>query len=150
MIFYIIFFIIMCVILLWVTIGRKEAWPFSWYPMYAGSHVAGKVNVIRIALQKPDGKLSWWQSRFYRYPEFTGRKLQQLRQAGNVNNTIFLHLERNRLLLEVLRLIESEEGATHPYSGFHIVERTVSDHLEITDRTVDIVSFSELKNGKTA
>lgn len=151
MIVYIVFFIGMCSILLWVTIRQKDAFPFSWYPMYSGSHSLDKVNVFRVALQKQEGGITWWQSRFYRYPEYVGRKLQGLRQAkAGTQKEVFVLLERNRLLLEVLRLIESEEGSAKDYTAFHIVERTVNNNLAITDRTIGIISFSELRNGKPA
>lgn len=148
----IIFFIIICGALLWVTIGRKEAFPFSWYPMYSGPNSLDKVRVFRIALEKTGGEITWWRSRFYRYPEYTGRKLKELRYMlrERVQNEVFVLLERNRLLLEVMRLIESEEGSVINYKAFHIVERTISDSLEITDRTVEVVSFTELRNGKPA
>jgi hypothetical protein len=152
MIVYIVFFIGMCSILLWVTIRQKDAFPFSWYPMYSGTHALDKISIVRIALQQQDGGVAWWQSRFYRYPEYTGRKLRALQQAINsgTKNDVFVLLERNRLLLEVLRLIESEQGSAKDYTAFHIVERTVNNNLAITDRTIGIISFSELRNGKPA
>jgi len=150
MIVYIVFFIVLCGILLWVTIRQKDAFPFSWYPMYSGAHALSKINIVRIALQQQDGSITWWQSRFYRYPEYTGRKLQGLQRMKGTKNEVFVSLERNRLLLEVLRLIESEQGSAKDYTAFHIVERTVNDNLVIADRTVAVVSFSELKNGKPA
>lgn len=152
MIFYLLFFIGVCAILTGITIARKDAWPFSWYPMYAAPHAPERVKVIRIGLQTQEGPVTWWQSRFYRYPEYTGRRLLQLQKAAakSAGNTVFIILERNKLLLEVLRLIESEQGSASQYKAFHIVERTIGDNLAITDRTVEIVSFSELRNGKPA
>lgn len=148
---YIVFFVAMCAVLLWVAISGKEAFPFSAYPMYSGLHSPGKVNVIRIALQQQDGRLTWWKSRFYRYPEYTARKLQELHQAmkQDKQKEVFALLERNRLLHEVLRLIESEEGSIHRYQAFHIVERRGNEKLEIREQTLAVISFSELRHGKT-
>lgn len=152
MVFYLIFFVVVCGILTGIAIARKDAFPFSWYPMYSAPHAPEKVKMIRLGLQAHDGAVSWWQSRFYRYPEYTGRRLLQLQKAVEkaAGNNVFITLERNKLLLEVLRLIESEEGSVRGYMAFHIVERTVNTNLEITDRTVSVVSFSELRNGKPA
>ncbi|MET0393846.1 MAG: hypothetical protein ABW019_11930 [Chitinophagaceae bacterium] len=152
MVFYLLFFIVVCGILAGVTIVRKDAWPFSWYPMYAAPHAPEKVTVIRIALQAREGSVTWWRSRFYRYPEYTGRRLLQLQKAAakRTGHAVFITLERNKLLLEVLRLIESEDASASHYKAFHIVERTVGDNLVPHDRTLEIVSFSELRNGKPA
>lgn len=151
MVFYLIFFVLVCAILAGITIARRDAFPFSWYPMYAAPYAPENVKLIRLGLQMHDGTVSWWQSRFYRYPEYTGRRLLQLRKAAEKAGTnVFITLERNKLLLEVLRLIESEEGSVKAYKAFHIVERTVNSSLEISDHTIEVVSFSELRNGKPA
>ncbi|HEY9000079.1 MAG TPA: hypothetical protein VIM89_01910 [Mucilaginibacter sp.] len=143
----IILFLIVCILLLWVTIAGKELYPFSYYPMYSAPHDLKNISVFRIAIEKKDGGIVWWQSEFYRYPEYSGRKLQQL-WAARINNQqqeIFLQLEQYRLLISVLQIMEKENINTHEYSAFHIIERTINANLKPVNKTIEIIPLNRLK-----
>lgn len=146
---YSIFFILMCGILVWVTIRKKDLFPFSWYPMYSGSYRAGQVRILRIALQDRAGGVTWWKTKYYRYPEFIARKLDKLMQTA-VDHPAGIGiniLEQKRVLAEVLRLIEQEEGSVKNYVGFQIIERRMSDHLQIHDVVLKSFLFNEIRHG---
>ncbi|MDO3642251.1 hypothetical protein [Mucilaginibacter sp. L3T2-6] len=144
--FYVIFFLVICAVLLWVTIRKKEAYPFSYYPMYSSGHKIENVCVYRIALKKQDGSMAWWESEFYRYPEYVGRKLKQLSVAHKqINpNGIFLELEKRKLLIMVMRIMEKEGAEISSYYAFCIVERKVAPNLHPMDRLVETIAFNIL------
>jgi hypothetical protein len=143
----VILFFTICILLLWVTFAGKELYPFSYYPMYSAPHDLKSISVFRIALEKKDGSIVWWQSEFYRYPEYSGRKLQQLWQAreNNQQKKIFLQLEQQRLLISVLQIMEKENINTGEYNAFHIIERTINADLQPVDKTIEVIPLNRLK-----
>jgi hypothetical protein len=148
--FYIVFFLVICCLLVGVTIVGKDFSPFSYYPMFSGRHHLQHVKVFRLALETQNGKIEWWQHEAYRYPEFVGRQLLRFYDRLNgtdKKSTALLSLEKHKLLLEVLRIIEAD-GYSINYKAFHIVERTVSNNFKIVNKTMEVISFTELKRGK--
>ena len=142
------FFIAVCLILVVVTIAGKDYWPFSHYPMFSVEQKLEDVKIWRLALEDKHGNIEWWQSRFFRYPEFTGRKLQKIYNL-NVQGkklTAFVNIERDRLLKSVLKLIDKEYTG-NTYTAIHIIERTVSRSLEVQEHTIDIVPIAQLNVG---
>ena len=133
--------------LLWVTIAGKELYPFSYYPMYSTPHDLKNISVFRIAIEKKNGSIVWWRSEFYRCPEYSGRKLQQLREAksSNQGQEVFLQLEQHRLLISVLQIMEKENVNTDEYNAFHIIERTINTDLRPVDKTIEIIPLNRLK-----
>lgn len=148
MIFYIIFFIIILIPSLWVTLRGKDAFPFSHYPMFSNLSNPVQVEVFRIAFEKKDGEFVWWKSEFYRYPEFVGRRLKQLHQTDNDKIKAFTFLERRRYLIEVLRLVETEEKSPEQYQAFLIVRRTVNSDFEINDVVIERIPLEGIKKIK--
>jgi hypothetical protein len=146
--FYTIFFFIICAILIWVTLRKKEIYPFSYYPMYSSPHLLGEINVFRIALKKDD-IMVWWESEFYRYPEYAGRKLKQLWAARNNagEKDVFLQLERDRLLILVLQIMQKEKVDIGRYDALCIVERRINGDLEPIDQLIETVLLNDLRNG---
>ena len=146
--FYVIFFLSICGMLLWVTIRRKEIYPFSYYPMYSSARNINEISVFRIALKKQDESVIWWKSEFYRYPEYVGRRLKQLCLARNYasENDVFLQLERKRLLISVLRILENEEKDISNYKAFCIVERRINNQFEPEDTIIETILLSSLKD----
>jgi hypothetical protein len=147
MMIYVAFFLLICMVLVWVTISGRDAFPFSYYPMFSGLKKIQEVKVIRIRLESSDGKIEWWETEFYRYPEFVGKKMKVLYNHDQGKAGIFYELEKKRLLNEVLRLIADEKGAKNTYTSFHIVERTIGVDLRIQDKILEVIPFSRLKNG---
>lgn len=147
--FYIVFFCVVCAMFLWVTLFRKQLYPFSFYPMYSAPHSLDDIVVFRLALEKKDGSVVWWRSEFYRYPEYLGRKLKQLHASGigDVQRSALLRLEQTRLLLIALKIIEKEEGTTDGYSAFRIVQRTMTADIRPVDKIIGIIPLDTLKNG---
>lgn len=149
MIFYLIFFILLLAPLIWATARRKDAFPFSHYPMF--SHLIDTDNVVvyRVALETKDGNTVWWKSGFYRYPEFVGRKLKNLYELEHEHKQLFFTLERQRLLIEVLRLIEVEAKDAEKYKAFQIVKRIARkdkhNKLKIKDETLAVIPFEEIR-----
>jgi len=143
----IILFFIICILLVWVTIAGKDLYPFSYYPMYSAPHNLENVRVFQIALEKKDGSVAWWESKFYRYPEYSGRKLQQLWQVRNDDQKrdAILQLEQYRLLIAVLQIMEKENMDTGDYCAFHIIERTMQSDLKPVDKTIEIIPLNRLK-----
>jgi hypothetical protein len=146
----VLFFTSVCCILLLVTISGMEAFPFSHYPMFSALYDAKNVKVFRIALEKRNGETVWWKSRFYRYPEQLGNKMKALYSQSGVNKTrqTFLILERDRLLLEVFRLMKQEGYNTEEYSSIHITELSVGKDLCIIKNTIDIIELGKLRHGQ--
>ena len=148
MMFYVIFFIAVCAVLLWVTVMQKEAYPFSYYPMYSSPHQVSGVSVYRIAFKKQDGTMTWWESEFYRYPEYVGRKLKQLRtiSSGADETDVFLRLEQTRLLISILRIAEGEGVQIGNYKTLCIVERTITTDLKPKDHIIEQIPLENLRN----
>lgn len=147
--FYAIFFFAICSILLWVTVMQKEAYPFSYYPMYSSPHQVSGVSVYRIAFKKQDGTMTWWESEFYRYPEYVGRKLKQLHaiNGGSVEKDVLLRLEQNRLLILVLRIAKEEGIPMGNYVTLCIVERKVTTDLKPEDEVIETIPLDNLRDG---
>lgn len=143
----IILFSTICILLLWVTITGKDIYPFSYYPMYSVPRNLENISVFRIALERKDGSIAWWKSEFYRYPEYSGRKLQQLWQVKNDDpkRDVILQLEKDRLLIAVLQIMENENIDINHYNAFHIIERTMQGDLKPVDKTIEIVPLKRLK-----
>jgi hypothetical protein len=135
------------ILLLWVTITGKDIYPFSYYPMYSVPRNLENISVFRIALEKKDGSIAWWKSEFYRYPEYSGRKLRQLWQVKSENKQkeVILQLEQHRLLIGVLQIMEKENIDINDYKAFHIIERTMQGELKPVDKTIEIVPLKRLK-----
>ncbi len=134
-----------------VTLRGKDAWPFSHYPMFSTPMTLASVRVIRLALETKAGEVVWWESCFYRYPEFIGRRLRQLYRLENLpgQSGIFFHLERQKYLREVARLIEFEEGSLDRYRALRIVLRSVKGgsrgNLDVHEQILFRISFDELR-----
>lgn len=136
--------------LIGVTIIGKDVYPFSHYPMFAMPHRLSRVKVYRIALEDYNGQIQWWKHEAYRYPEVFGKKLAEYYKEAETQNpkTAMLYLmQKQRLLLELVRLIELQ-GNSGRYKTLHIVERAISNTLQITEHTVEIVPFSKLTHGR--
>lgn len=149
MFYYFVFFILCLIPLLWVTLRGKDAFPFSHYPMFSNLSDVNNVEVYRIALETHEGKLVWWKSEFYRYPEMVGRKFKDLYQIENEGEEVFSNLERQRLLIQVLRLIEDEEKSTRQYQAFHVIKRTAYEdeqkQLIIQEETIEKFPLEGIK-----
>lgn len=148
MILYILFFVLICGIWIGVTIRGNDIFPFSAYPMFSKRHRLEDVRVIRIALALETGEKVWWQSEFYRYPEFVGRQLKQLydQSRKQPKKIIFFQLKKKQLLIEVKRLIDLEISADKSYSALHIIERCITEDFKITEKTVDVIPITRLKS----
>lgn len=146
--FYVVFFIIICVALIGVTLVGRDFWPFSHYPMFSIQQKMEDITVWRIALEDNKGKIEWWQSKFFRYPEFAGRKLQKIYGLNIKGKKLeaFINIERNKLLKAVMMHIKQEQPEHH-YSAIHIIERKVNDSLNVNDKTIDIISLEQLNLG---
>jgi hypothetical protein len=127
-----VFFVAAVLILMFfsVTLLRREAWPFTRYPMFSHYRDPRDVCVICIALENSDGNLTWWRPHFYRYPDILGRKL--------VPDDPSLRL---KYVSEVLRLVRLEKGATDSYRAIHILERRWID-CSAQDRTLARVTVN--------
>jgi hypothetical protein len=127
-----VFFVAAVLILMFfsVTLLRREAWPFTRYPMFSHYRDPRQVCVICIALETPDGNLTWWRPRFYRYPDIVGRKL--------VPDDPSLRLW---CVSEVLRLVRLEKGDSETYRAIHIVERRWIG-CSVQDRTLARVTVN--------
>ena len=151
MTFYVLFFAVIVVIQLLITIRGKDAWPFSAYDMFSDPYDLGDINIYRVALEKRDGEIVWWRSRFYRYPEYIGRKLRQIHSLRNEDpkSAFVVALETKKHLLEVARLISIEQGDLDQYYSFHIVRRTAHTELgndvSIHDETIAIIPIESIQ-----
>jgi hypothetical protein len=145
---YILFFGLIGCLWIWVTIRGKDAFPFSAYPMFSARHRLEDVRVIRIALALETGEKVWWQSEFYRYPEFVGRQLKQLYDQSHKQpkEAIFFQLKKKQLLIEVKRLIDLEIPADKSYGALHIIERCITADFKIEEKTVEVIPISSLKS----
>jgi hypothetical protein len=97
---------------LYLTLARRDAWPFTRYPMFSSYLDPAHVRVVCFALETRDGQLHWWHPRFYRYPDKLGRK------AAGGDTAVKLWC-----VSEVIRLIRLEEGDTLHYRAIHVIER---------------------------
>lgn len=148
----ILFFGTLVAVLIWVTINGKDIWPFSHYPMFAEPANLDNLLVVRLALETREGELIWWRSRFYRYPEFVGRKLKRTYQLEREQSrfSALAPLERRKYLAEVIRLIRFEEGTIDQYSAIHLIQRTASADpahgLIIREQSLARIPLSELRH----
>jgi len=136
---------------LWAMWRGKDYWPFSHYPMFSRQNSVEELAVYRLALETKSGTTTWWRSEFFRYPEFVGRRLRRIHQIADQPGkaAVFVNLEQQFLLREVLRLIEAEEGSLDEYQAFHVVKRTINNlngaHPTIEDAIVARIPFPTLK-----
>lgn len=139
-------------VLLWVTIRGRDLSPFSHYPMFSGTNNINNIAVYRLALEKKDGTIEWWESEFYRYPEFIGKKLSEMLSPVNADSktTPFYSLQKNKLLNDVIRLMTLEGIDIKNYNAFHIIKRTTDNTLEVYNRTIDVIPISTLQYGASA
>lgn len=131
-----------------VTIAGKDFWPFSHYPMFSVSQKIEDLKVWRIALEDNNGNIEWWQSKFFRYPEFTARKLQKI-YGLNIQGkklAVFVNIERNKLLKAVVKNLQQEQPKTR-FSAIHIIERSVTPSFTVSEKTIDIIPLTLLQNG---
>ncbi len=145
---YVIFFIVICLAMAGVTVAGKDFWPLSHYPMFSIKQKIEDIKVVRIALEDSEGNINWWQSKFFRYPEFTGRRLQKiyaLHIEGKKLKT-FINIERNKLLKTVMMHIMQEQPQCN-YSAIHIIERKVTNSFDVIDKTIDIIPIEQLNRG---
>lgn len=145
---YVIFFIVICLALAGVTIAGKDFWPLSHYPMFSTRQKMENIKVWRVALEDNNGHIEWWKSKFFRYPEFTGRKLQKIYglQIAGKKPEAFINAERNKLLNAVMKHVIREQRESK-YSAIHIIERTITDALNMNDKTIDIIPLEQLNIG---
>jgi len=147
MVVYILFFAVICGVLTWVTVTGKDLYPFSSYPMFSACNKP-PVKVIRLALEDRHGNITWWRSRFYRYPEFAGKKLVSFYQASSSEKAHpAIILAKAKLLKELTRLINIDEECSD-YKALHIIERTITESLQITERTLEIIQIDAIGNGR--
>jgi len=150
MTFPILFAVVIVGIQLFITISGKDAWPFSSYNMFSAPLDLTEFGVFRVALERQDGEIVWWRSHFYRYPEQVGKRIRGLRQLENdtPKTRMVVALETRKLLIEVARLIQQEEGGLESYQAFHIIERKPgidrNNEIIIDDKTVARIPFLDL------
>ena len=113
-----------------VTLARRDAWPFTRYPMFSRYRDPWEVRVICFGLETLKGNVTWWRPRFYRYQDTLGRKLAPDDSA-----------HRLWVVSEVLRLVRLEEGDARRYIAVHIVERRWVD-CAVRDRTLARIAVS--------
>jgi hypothetical protein len=70
-----------------LNLTRRDAWPFTRYPMFSRYRRTQDVRVVCVALEALDGSLRWWQPHFYRYTDGIGRKLADLSEE-NVSSCV--------------------------------------------------------------
>ena len=149
--FYIAFFVIIVLALILVTTIGKDFYPFSHYPMFSFKRTVSKVIVYRIALEDDNGKIEWWQHEAYRYPEFIGRKLlSNYNICAHSNNAVEIlaaQMQKRKLLLHVIRLIDRQNTKLKSYMALHIIERHINSVMQIEDKTIDVISFNKIING---
>ena len=145
---YVVFFSVICLALIGVTVTGKDFWPFSHYPMFSTGQKIEDIKVWRIALEDNDGNVEWWQSKFFRYPEFAGRKLQKIYSLniGGKQLDAFINVERNKLLTAVMMHVALEQPQ-RSFSAIHIIERKVTVFFKVDEKTIDIVPLEQLKLG---
>lgn len=138
--------------LIWTTVRGRDAFPFSHYPMFSDSTDISKVEVFRIALENSNGDIYWWKSEFYRYPEFIGRQFKKLYYAeGDLTQKAFINLEKQRLLAEVVRLIELEDKTLESVRNLHIVKRRASSQqqksgeISVKDEIIEIIPLGKIR-----
>ncbi len=73
--------VVACALLVpaWVALARqRDAWPYSYYPMFSGYLTPEKVVVLRIALERAGGERVWWRPRYAKLQEILGQEFQAL------------------------------------------------------------------------
>lgn len=103
-----------------VTLRRRDAWPFSCYPMFSSLMFPETLGIYRIALEHSDGSLRWWNPHFYKLGGTLGKRLvfaALARQTGEVQRIVQLvrfsstnedsNLEQARGLCVVLRQFQT-------------------------------------------
>ena len=135
--------------LVWATIRGRDVYPFSHYPMFSNRGSIEKAEIFRLALETADNEVYWWKSEFYRYPEYVGRKLRELYRAEKRfdNPNPFIELKKRQFLVEVLRLIKTENKTIENLQAIRIVKRNIAEknqNLIINDEIIDVFAVSEI------
>ncbi|MFM7022566.1 MAG: hypothetical protein ACKOXB_06270 [Flavobacteriales bacterium] len=145
MLYYQIFFVVMCALLLLATFLERDFFPFSNYPMFSRPAKAENITILRIKLEKENGEINWWQPEFFRYPEKINQTFNEIQKLKkNSGNNILVQHEENKIIAEILRLIKEEEGSVN-YKALHLIERKIQKNISINDDTVAVFPLDRLK-----
>lgn len=132
-----VFFMVLLIVLILISLLDKEAFPFSHYPMFSRLYRIDQVVIYRIAIENEKGEIKWWTSKFHKYPEKAGKKLNTLKDSQTYQDPSLL-LYRNKILFEIKRLIALEHQNV---KAIHIVERSIEPNFSVKDKTIEIVPF---------
>lgn len=108
-------------------LARRDAWPFTRYPMFSRYKSLKDVRVMCLALEGSDGRLRWWRPHFYRYTDGIGGKLADLSDANISSCTD-----------HVLRLLTLEREDLSRCRAIHVIERKWENGVPC-DRTVSAI-----------
>ena len=114
-----------------VTLRRKDAWPFSCYPMFSSLMFPETLGVYRIALEHSDGSLRWWNPHFYKLQGTLGKRLVSAalaRRSGEVER-----------IVQLVRSSTSEDSNLEQARSLCVVLlqcQTAGDEIKIIDNVV--------------
>ena len=63
-------------------IRQRDAWPFSCFPMFSRGLKPEDVEIVRIAIEDGEGRITWWQPAFFRLPDSFGDRFRALWHGG--------------------------------------------------------------------
>jgi hypothetical protein len=63
------------------VLRRRDAWPFSHYPMFCQRLAPEDLAVVRIAIEDEAGRIDWWRPRFFRLPDRLCARFEALRRV---------------------------------------------------------------------
>jgi hypothetical protein len=107
-----------------VNLVRRDAWPFTRYPMFSRYRKTEDIQVVCLALEASDGSLRQWQPHFYRYTDGIGVKLGDLSE-GNISSCVE----------QVMRLLKLEHRDVSWCKAVHVLERRWINGAPL-DRTI--------------
>lgn len=107
-----------------LTLMRRDAWPFTRYPMFSRYRRSHDIRIVCVALEREDGILVWWRPRFHRYSDGLAGKLAAQSEEESAAG-----------VEQATRLLKLEHGDISWWKAVHVRERRWVNGSPL-DRTV--------------
>jgi hypothetical protein len=126
------------------TLRRRDAWPFTGYPMFENAVSAEAIQVYRIALEFSDGECVWWHPQYYKLQQTLGTEYARTLRLPPNSRTDQL----SRLSLKISYFLSEDSGAEGA-TAFRIIcrrpVRSADGTWGATDELVARISLPPLR-----
>lgn len=116
-----------CLLLIpmWVVAYRqRDAWPYSWYPMFSKPKNPERVVVYRIAIQLKTGERAWWRPRYGKVQESLGLGFQKLALSTALGPA--LAREEAELVARLIHYVRADSSPTEEAVAICVMRRVAT------------------------